>query len=233
MQTTTCWHCHKLAQMVRPTEDTDGHFFEGSYSRVPIFPDSRFSRGEEDDKFLLVYSCTACGYPNIAEAAVPIEVCEYGYDIEAYIVRWLPVAPAGKDYPGVPEDIASVASEVHKCFQIGAYRAAMTLARTALQGIVEKLDNEPSNKRLFERISELSKTGRLTARTAEAATAIRLCGNVTAHDAFVPIDHEGTEIVIEVLDSLIDDLYTHPSLVNKARAYAEAKKLEAKEVRGE
>lgn len=227
MTSTTCWHCHKLAQMVQPDEPVNDIYMPMPQNHVPSFPDYRFAKTEDGDGIfhqLLIYSCVSCGYPNIAELRISENDARQGYKPDEHIQRWLPVEPIGKEYPDAPNDVASVASEVHKCLEIGANRAAVTLARTALEGIVSDLENAPSNEKLYQRLNHLAECGVLKPRTAEAATALRLCGNASTHEADFEIDEEFAEIVAEVLDSVIDDLYTHPALVDKAKAYAERAK---------
>ena len=226
MASTKCWHCHELAQMVNPVAQSSGLpiISEGGY---PVaFPDSRFVRHDESSPFdqLYVYSCVNCGYPNIAEVSVTPEEARQGYFPDEHIARWLPIEPLGKDYPHAPAAIASLASEVHKCLEVGAVRAAMILARSVLEGIVADQEGEPSNKKLYERIENLKRMGIITSRTADAATAIRLCGNDYVHNVLEPADVEYVEIVIQILDSMIDDLYSNPSLVAQAKAYAERRK---------
>lgn len=225
---TTCWHCHCLAQMVEPNEPLDENYPMMINGRMASFPDLRFDKSSEDEDAvfrLVVYSCVACGYPNLAEIRVPQDETFNGYDPADFISRWLPVEPIGKDYPEVPESISSVASEAHKCYEIGAYRAAVTLSRSALDGIVGDLDSSLSEKKLYEGLKALADRGVLKQRTAEAATAIRLCGNMSVHDSTVAIEPRFAEIVLKILDAVIEDLYSQPSLVDEAKRYvAEMKK---------
>lgn len=228
MPSTKCWHCHEIAQMVRPDEDTDGNCtFDGWH--LSFFPDCRFG-SRNDDKLLAIYSCVNCGYPNIALVDVSeSEANPYDFDPEEHVVRWLPIEPLGKDYPYAPEAVAEMASEVHKCHEIGANRAAMTMARTALQAIVTEEEESPSSRSLYQRINNLKEIGKITARTADAATAIRLCGNDSAHNVFEPVDDEYVDIVIMILDSMIEDLYANPQLVELAKAYAQQRRAQQQE----
>ena len=221
MASAVCWHCRLLSQMIPSAPNASELLGSSTYS-YGIFPDQKFANNQDDDdSLLMIYTCANCGYPNIAELR-PASSPYNGPDFDD-VVRWLPIEPIGKLYPDVPSEIASVASEVHKCLQIGAYRAAVTLSRTALEGIVaEQEDGAASDKLLYQRIQALASSGKLKSRTADAATAIRLCGNASVHEPTTEIDRDFAEIVVEVLDSVIDDLYTNPSLVSRARAYAES-----------
>ena len=223
MASTVCWHCGLLSQMV-PSVTNDSGLLGPSAHSYNIFPDPEFANDQDDENSLLmVYTCANCGYPNIAELR-PASSLYDTLDLDN-VVRWLPIEPIGKLYPDVPTKIAAVASEVHKCLQIGACRAAVTLSRTALEGIVAEQENEAtSGKLLYQRIQALADSGKLKSRTADAATAIRLCGNASVHEPTAAIDRDFAEIVVEVLDSVIDDLYTNPSLVSRARAYAESRR---------
>ena len=221
MASTICWHCRLRTQML-PMRNGGGHpCAKLGAAMDECYPDPEFRKSEKlPDDLLHVYTCTNCGYPNIAELQCPQNPTD-SLDFDRPL-KWLPIEPIGKEYPDAPEDIASVASEVHKCLQIGAYRAAVTLSRTALEGIAREREDEPSsNKALYQRIQRLADSGRIKSRTAAAATAIRLCGNASVHEPMAEIDRDFAEIVVEVLDSVIDDLYTNPRLVSRARAYAE------------
>lgn len=228
MTAANCWHCRQFVQMVYPDEEVNGTFNFGG-QHVPIFPDYRFSQESDNALQLAIFSCVNCGYPNIAEiqpSAPSIEGCPP----EDRIIRWLPVEPLGKKYPtSVPSDIASIANEAHRCAEIGANRAAVAIARSALEGIVSDQEKTPSKKKLYERITDLSRSGIITARTAKAATAIRLCGNDSVHNVSAPVDAEYAEIIIQILDSIIDDLYSHPLLVDRAKQYADQKRAMQKE----
>ncbi len=218
MASTTCWHCHLHSQMI-PYMANENDFYGQPSPSYSIFPIPEYVKeGEDDSSHLAIYTCANCGYPNIAELR-PIKSPFDDLNLDN-VNRWLPIEPIGKQYKDVPVEIASVASEVHRCFQIGAYRAAVTLSRTALEGIVEEQEDAPSNKALYQRIQALADSGKLKARTSKAATAIRLCGNASVHEPTRNIDREFAEIVVEVLDSVIDDLYANPSLVTRAMIYA-------------
>lgn len=239
MVSTTCWHCQTFAQMVRPEEEPNGTYSRDPIIRLPEFPDIRFV-AEYSVEFrqhkLVIFSCTACGYPNIAQleifdrlhdedefdAPIPMSGQLAYHDPSEQIERWLPVQPMGKRYPDAPKEIGSIACEAHKCFQIGAYRAAVALSRATLEGIVGEQENpNPSSKQLYQRIQDLVKSGKIKSRTAEAAAAIRLSGNISVHYPEEKIDHDFAEIVIGILDSVIDDLYSNPTLVDRARKYAQ------------
>ena len=220
-----CWHCRQFVQMVRPDEEVDGSYISSGF-HMPLFPDCRFS-GEHDYQ-LMIFSCVNCGYPNIAEISFSPDEALSGSSLEENITRWLPVEPIGKQYSeGVPPNVRSIANEAHQCAQIGAYRAAVMLARSAIEGIINKKDS--SERNLYQRIENLSKSGSITKRTADAATAIRLCGNDSAHNVSAPVDAEYAEIIIQILDSIIDDLYSHPLLVERAKQYADQKRAMQKE----
>ncbi len=231
MPSAPCWHCHNLAQMVKPVY-SEGW---GMNLSQPIiyFPDYRFVGSNEYEHNLIIYSCVACGFPNIAEVIAPSEGLVDGYDPDENIVRWLHVEPLGKDFPDAPEEVRDLANEVHKCIEIGANRAAVVLARTTLQNIVDMQDKEHTNEELYERLRALAESGTLKKRTADAANVIRLSGNSAVHDGLVPVDRKYAEIVVKILDSVIEDLYTYPSLVDEALSYAEQAKRRQKEIRNE
>lgn len=79
-------------------------------------------------------------------------------------------------------------------------------------------------KTLYERISALANDGKLTQRTAKAATTIRLWGNSSAHDTDIEVDREYAEIIVQILDSLLD-VYSYLALVDRAIAYIKSKDI--------
>lgn len=148
--------------MVNPLR---GNFHYGGPILVLYFPDSEFQEEKDDETDFRIYSCTNCGYPNIAEMTSEFSVGEIEDDVqsELRIIRWLPFEPIGKDYDSVPSDIASVASEAHKCQQIGAYRAANILARTTIEAVInEQLKKAKINNQVLgQEMDNLRKGGEL------------------------------------------------------------------------
>lgn len=218
MTSATCWHYHLNSQMI-PNTTNENDIYGQTMPSYDIYPIPEYTKSQDKDGLhLAIYTCANCGYPNIAELQ-PAKSPFDDLDIDD-VKRWLPIEPIGKQYKDVPVKIASIASEAHKCFQIGAYRAAVALSRTALEGIIGEQEDKPSSRVLYQRIQSLAESGKIKARTSKAATAIRLCGNASVHNPTADIDREFAEIVVEVLDSVIDDLYANPGLVSRAIAYA-------------
>lgn len=229
MTSTICWHCHEIAQMVRPDENTDETYsFTGLH--LSFFPDQRFS-SEDNCPDLAIYSCVNCGYPNIAEIEIPEGAEHLGnFDPEDYITRWLPIEPMGRDFPDAPEPIAELASEAHKCYEIGANRATEIVARVALDAIVKEQEGDsPEGDNLFQRIAALGASGKITKRTSDAANVIREFGNDGAHNVLEPVDREYAGIVLQILDAMIEDLYSHSNLLAEAKAYIQNRKKKQKE----
>lgn len=216
MTSSYCWHCHIHSQMIHVTDNEEYGLMDSDGIIDECYPDQEIiGKDNIPNTLLYIYTCANCGYPNIGEIS-----CSAGLnntvDLDK-VIRWIPIEPIGKEYPDVPEKIALVASEVHKCLEIGANRATVILARTALEGIVgAQTDIEGS---LYNRLAELSKKGELKGRTAEVADIIRKSGNMSVHDINKDVDKEFAEIVVELLDWVIDDLYSKPELINRASAY--------------
>ena len=230
MSSTICWHCHQLAQMVEPDEAANNMLYKTVNGYLPHFPDQRFVKTDNwlETESLVVYSCVNCGFPNIAVTETTAqEMSPYSNPI-SIIKRWLPVEPIGKEFLYAPNNIAEIANEVHKCLEINANRAAVTLARSVIESIVNDQEDAHSNESLYIRLQTLANQGKLKKRTVEAATAIRLCGNNSVHETEVSVDRELAEIVVQILDSIIEDLYSQPELVNRAMNYAQSAKLPIK-----
>lgn len=69
-----------------------------------------------------LFTCDECGKPIAAMT-----------DLEGEPIEYWPTKVWGKDFPDVPSQIASTASEAHICLGAGSPRGAVTLARAVVE----------------------------------------------------------------------------------------------------
>ncbi len=206
----TCWHCHTYSNMSLPDIGSKnpytGQMYDNLYNCTFPKPEDL----ENDEKYIFViYQCDCCGYPNIGR-----------YDTEQMKVKgvytslidWIPESAIGKEYPDVPERIASAASECHECFSIGAYRAAVIMARSVLEAIITEKIQKPSNERgkdktLNAKLKDAAEEGVISKRLGELAGAIKDIGNGSTHNIFEEISKDNAEYVLGFMDSLIENTY--------------------------
>lgn len=111
------------------------------------------------------WTCDNCGRPIVGERS--------GADPQS----WHPKRVIEPGFPDVPTSIARDAREAHKCHSIEAYRAAVAMARRALQAAVYDLadrnDKEAPDSTLYKQIEWLADEGLVTDTLKSMATRIR------------------------------------------------------------
>lgn len=177
---------------------------------------------EDDDQFFIMapYSCDNCyrlsiaaAYPQTSYGNVPLMT-----QLEDYSeIEWLPVAAVGRDYPDVPTYIRSAANEVHRCVSIGAYRAAVQLARSTIEAAAKERGFVKGS--LETKIDQMFDKGLLRPHVKDAAHEVRHLGNDMAHGDFVLTvsEAEATEVV-GLMAELLDEVFQSPARVARRRA---------------
>ena len=123
----------------------------------------------------------------------------------------------------MPKDIASAASEAYSCFSINANRAAVLMARTALEATAKNKGIKGNS--LFDKIDAMSKQHIITDQLAAEAHEIRLLGNDMAHgDLAEPVSEEDASDILGFLDSVMDYVYQQPMLLQKRKELRERRK---------
>jgi hypothetical protein len=139
---------------------------------------------------------------------------------------WQPRALGGKDFPEVPEHIASAADEAHQCQALGAHRAAILLGRSVVEATAK--DKGITNGNLASKIDGLRDALHIRPMIAETAHEIRHLGNDMAHGDFVePVTTDQAEDVLFFMDEVLDEVYQGPARVNarkESRIAAKANK---------
>ncbi len=133
------------------------------------------------------------------------------------VIEWWPKQVGGKDFPDVPEHIASTADEAHKCLSIGAHRGAIALARAVVEATAKA--NDITKGMLDKKIDELAKKGVISEAMKEAAHEIRFAGNEVAHADLAedPITAEDADEVLQLMDAILTRVYQEPAQVERVR----------------
>jgi hypothetical protein len=138
-------------------------------------------------------------------------------------VKWSPSPAERREFPDVPEPIASVATEAWLSFSVGAHRGALVLARVVLEASAKREGATVGN--LVAKIKKLADDGRIRPHIVDTAHELRLSGNEIAHgDLHVDYPAEDAELVLTLMEEVLVELYQSPARVERAKAAREARK---------
>ncbi len=130
--------------------------------------------------------------------------------IEEWVARWMESYAQFHDFShAIPKEVLSDYIEAVKSFNVGAYKAAVAMARRALQQALEDKGAEP-RKRLLDQIDELKDKGIIDKATASLAHGIRQFGNYGAHpqtDLLAQITRDDAKLVLDVTKRILKVLY--------------------------
>ena len=134
----------------------------------------------------------------------------------------------GKRYEDVPEHIASVASEAYSCLSIEMYRAALLMARTALEATAKQCGITEGT--LAKKIETMSENNIVPDYLKDEATEIRLLGNDMAHaDLDTPVTKDQANEILSFLDSVLDHVYQQPAKAKRRKEEREKAKAGQKQ----
>ncbi len=152
-----------------------------------------------------VWVCDACKRPVVGKPD------SYGGPYEYY-----PQQVVEPSLPDAPAEVAADAREAHRCFSIQAYRAAVVMARRAMQSAA--FEKGAPDKPLVDQIDWLEEQRLITPLMKEVAHTIRLAGNVGAHpdrDALADVGEQEAEAVIDFLDDFLKYIYEIPARLQR------------------
>ncbi len=110
-----------------------------------------------------LYTCNGCGKPIAAiHDGLGISITDY----------W-PKRASGKDYPDVPDDLASVANDAHLCLDAGSGRGAATLARAVVEAVAKT--HGILNGNLESKIDALHSAGHISEAMKETPASVGHC----------------------------------------------------------
>jgi len=129
-----------------------------------------------------------------------------------------------KDYPDVPEAIASAGSEAHQALGAKAPRAAVAMARAVVEATAK--DKGITINGIHGKIEQLAAQGHIDEDTKEAAHEVRLWGNEVAHGDLVdePFSVADATEIVDLMDVILERVYQVPARVARIRASREARK---------
>lgn len=179
---------------------------------------------------MCAYTCDSCKVPQVGMArfinhvawASAEEILEV---LDGSRTTWLPQTAVGMQFPDVPENIADAADEAHQCASIGAWRAAVILARSVIEATAK--DKGIAGRDLRDKIDGLAKAQLILPQMAEGAHELRFAGNDMAHGDFInsPEQEEGEELLI-LMGEVLHEVYQSPARSERARARREARRSE-------
>lgn len=133
------------------------------------------------------------------------------------VTTWTPSSVGGREFPDVPEHIASAADEAFRCRSIGAYRASILMARAVVEATAKDQGIHDGN--LAAKIEQLSAKGIVRSFTKDAAHELRFLGNGMAHGDFVdPTGRDDCDAVLEVVAEILNEVYQGPARVARMRS---------------
>jgi hypothetical protein len=183
---------------------------------------SRWLNGQNGEWVQSAFRCDNCHKLSIAttaigaDRAVPTGI-EPRWWAEQKYLHWTPEKVGGKDFPDVPDHIASAADEAFRCRSIDLYRSAILMARSVIEATCK--DKGVTKGQLASKIDAMTEQQYIRPFTQEAAHELRYLGNDMAHGDFVdPVDDDDADAVLEVMAEILNEVYQGPARVNKMRA---------------
>ncbi|WP_344983255.1 DUF4145 domain-containing protein [Deinococcus rubellus] len=132
----------------------------------------------------------------------------------------------GKVYPDplpsptpteIPEAIRSNLVEAKQCASVGAWRAAVTMCRRAVQmACIDR--GAPTNTNIVGQINYLRDDHIITNEVHEWATVVRWVGNDGAHPGGSEPDQEDASAMIDLAEQFLHVLYVAPAKAAAHRA---------------
>jgi hypothetical protein len=129
---------------------------------------------------------------------------------------------AEPELPDVPAEVAADAREAHRCLSVEAYRAAVVMARRAMQSAA--YEKGAPERTLLEQIDWLEEQQLITPQMKEVAHRIRLTGNLGAHpdkDGLRDVGEAEAWAVIGFLDDFLKYVYEIPARLERLKGVRE------------
>jgi len=175
------------------------------------------------------YRCDECSRLSIATAALDGYSGQSLRNLSDWLaaaasdIDWMPLNGITRDFPDVPEHIASAASEAYVCLSVGAYRGTGALARAVVEATAK--EKGITTGLISQKIDALHAQGVVREHVKEAAHEIRHFGNDMAHGDFTdPVTREEAEEIAQLMSEVLDEVFQSPARVAKRQAARLAKK---------
>jgi hypothetical protein len=221
----TCRFCGHRSTVTEPNHSSRTDFVETDKSKYK--------------SIAITHKAIACPNPDCEELSLSVRLNLYhkndvGFWSEGEILHNWSLLPRSLEKP-IPEYVPSPIREDYReacCVISDSPKAAATLARRCLQGVVRDFWAIPKSKRgnLASELNSISE--KVDPDTWSAIEAIRKVGNIGAHmerDASIIVDvgEDEAELLIELIETLIQDWYIdkhkRAERSSRARALVEAK----------
>ena len=164
--------------------------------------------------YMHAYTCDGCGVISVGVTSI-VELSIFGRNLDKFFaqdepdVLWLPKVPQGREFADVPTNIAEPASEAYTCQSVGAYRAAVLLARSVIEATCK--DKGITQGKLKQKIDGLEEARLINPTLAGLSHEVRLMGNEMAHgDLDATIDAEDCDDLLEFMSALLEEIYQRP-----------------------
>lgn len=174
------------------------------------------------------FRCSICRGQSIALGIVGPEISwrtlnTFFESVRGDELRWRPSATETTDYPHVPNHIGEAATEAYECHNNEHYRGAIMLARAVIEATAK--DRGITKGRLYDKIEALATAGLIRAVIKDAAHGVRELGNEMAHGDFVnPISAEESDLVIQLMGQILNDVYQSAAAIAQAQQAAQARR---------
>lgn len=207
MASTKCWSCGATAHMTP---------IEGAVS---------ITRQDIRNRVMGCFRCDGCQALNIAVAVgFPGDQEPLVWLAKKKNKQWLPKPPlviSVKLFPDVPPEIATAASEAHRCRDVAnANRAAILLARGVLEATAK--DKCITTGSLLMKIDRMYDERLIRPDIRDGAHEVRAFGNDMAHGDFIQhVTAEEANVVLALMDEVLVEVYQSPANVARARAARE------------
>ena len=184
-----CWNCRKEARQT-------------PFGNAILTFDERM--------YMHAYTCDGCGVISVGVASRDYVLHQDCYPEEFFSrVEWRPQVPLGRNFEDVPPFIADAASEAYKCQSVGAFRAAVLLARSVIEATCK--DKDVTQGTLKQKIDGLEEARLINPTLGGLSHEVRLMGNEMAHgDLDATIDAEDCDDLLEFMSALLEEIYQRP-----------------------
>jgi hypothetical protein len=173
------------------------------------------------------FQCNHCRKLSIGSVFLPVRATVPGSVVPEWWdhqdLKWTPEQVGGRVFPDVPAHIASAADEAFRCRSINSLRAAILMARSAIEATCKH--HAVINGSLAAKIDDMAAKDLIRSFTQDAAHELRFLGNDMAHGDFLEeVDPDDADAVLDVLAEILNEVYQGPARSGRMRAKREAAK---------
>lgn len=207
-------------------EAKTGHTLVGKPSAINTGEATDFHHGVDNYLVCAAFQCDACSGMSIGLTRIhhsqTSNLSHYVSIVKDVDFQWRPKAGETKQYDFVPEHIAAAATEAFECHASQHYRAAILLSRAVIEATAK--DKQITTGNLKAKIDALADQNLIRPHVQAIAHGIRDYGNDMAHGDFVaPVEAEESQMVIQLVGEILDEVYQSPARLAAVKAAYEAR----------